>query len=144
MFHRSNCNVISFWWNRDQDCSPSRLQMNPSSAVGAVSHKYSLSSEFGETKISALQLQGRSAGSCTSSLSLESSEVQSSLLRSLQSFRITWDWASSHTGAVWIPMGLPWIWSKLSSELCGSWSSFSLPGLVQVPWLSWKILSLTS
>lgn len=88
--------------------------MIPGSAVGAVSHKYSLSSEFGQTKISGLQLQGCNAASCASSLSLESSEVHRSLLRSLQNIRITWDWASSHTEVVWIPAGLPWNWSKLS------------------------------
>lgn len=88
--------------------------MNQSSTGGAVSYKYTLSSESGETKISGLQLQSCSAGNCASSLSLESSEVQGSLWRSVKNIRITWDWTSSHTGLGWIPPELPWNWSKLS------------------------------
>lgn len=40
-----------------QDNSPSRLQMNPNPAVGAVSHKYSLSSEYEKQKSQLYQLR---------------------------------------------------------------------------------------
>lgn len=53
--------------------------MNPSSAVSVVSYKYNLSSESEETKVSDLHLQVCSAGSCTSSISLKSSEVEDSV-----------------------------------------------------------------
>lgn len=72
-----------------QDNSPSRLQMNPSSAVGAVSHKYSLSSEYENQKFQPYcsRVEVQAAASADSAWSLE----RFSLLWSFKSIRITWD-----------------------------------------------------
>lgn len=102
-----------------QDNSPSRLQVNPSSAVGAVSHKYSLSSEYEKQKF---QLYSSRAAvpavvSADSAWTLE----RLSLLRSLKNIRITW----SELPAIQVQFGCLQDYHGVSpnpaSELCSSY-----------------------